>query len=216
VLRSSVPLGLATLFTALINRADFIMLERMTTLDQVGLYAAAYKVSNLLETFPIMVMATVYPLMCRYAREDMGRLRELYRKSVVSLGVVAVPLAVGVTLLAPTVVRILFGSEFAGAAPGLMVLIWSTVCVYVALGGGNLLISMRYERVNLALNVLGAAVNIALNLLLIPRMGITGAALATTVTYLVIAVGTLVGSYLALHPASAGPAMSAVLLRLRA
>ncbi len=192
VLSSSIPLGIAGFFVALINRVDFIMLERMTDLHQVGLYSAAYKVTNLLEMFPLMVMGTIYPLMSQYAGEDLGRLRVLYKRSVFYLGLVALPMGLGITLLAPVIIRLLFGAQFFGAGRGLMVLVWSTVFLYLALSGGNLLISMAKENVNLLILALGVVVNIGLNVLWIPIMGFVGAALSTVITYSIIFVGTTI------------------------
>lgn len=199
VLKSSIPLGITGIFVAVINRVDFIMLERMTDLRQVGLYSAAYKVTNLLEAFPLMVMGTLYPLMSQYAAEDRYRLRALFRTSVLMLGAVAVPIGVAVTLFAPLIIRLLFGASFVGAEHALGVLVWSTVFLYVAIVGGNVLISLGRERINMALNLVGAALNIVLNLWLIPKMGYIGAALATSVTYFFILVGIMTAARLALE-----------------
>jgi len=201
VLRSSIPLGVMGLFVASINRVDFIMLERMTDLQQVGLYSAAYKVTNLLELFPLMIMGTIYPLMSRYAKEDQERLRALYKQCVVYLGAVAVPMGIGITLFAPLIVKLLFGAHFANAAQGLMALVWSTVFLYLALPSGNLLISMGNEKINLILAMIGAGLNIGLNFLLLPTMGFVGAALATTVTYFFLLTSSSIAAYTVLsHP----------------
>lgn len=200
ILRSSVPLGITALFVALINRIDFIMLERMTDLHQVGLYSAAYKVTNLLEAFPLMIMGTIYPVMSRYASEDLERLRALYKKSVLYLGMVALPMGISITLLAPVIVRLLFGAKFMGAERGLRVLVWSTVFLYFSISGGYLLISVGKEKVNLAILALAALANIALNLLWIPTMGFVGAALSTAITFLIILVGTTVSVKVYLNP----------------
>jgi len=192
VLRSSIPLGIAGLFAALINRADFIMLERMTDLHQVGLYSAAYKVTELLMVFPAMIMGTIYPLMSRYATHDPERLGPLYKKSVFSLGVVAVPIGLSVVIFAPFIIHLLFGSKFAGADHGLRVLIWSAVFGYLRITGDNLLISVGREKVNLLILALCAPVNIGLNLLWIPTMGIVGAALSKTLTNVVGCIGTAI------------------------
>jgi len=199
VLCSSVPLGVAGLFVALINRVDFIMLERMTDLQQVGLYSAAYKVTNLLEAFPLMIMGTIYPLMSRYAKEDPERLRALYKKSVLYLGVAAVPMGLGITFFAPAIVQLLFGAKFIGADRGLMVLVWSTVFLYFSISGGNLLISMGKEKINLVILSFGAFVNIGLNLIWIPTMGFVGAALSTAITFFAILVGVTIAVQVCLH-----------------
>lgn len=199
VLRSSVPLGIAGLFVAVINRVDFIMLERMTDLHQVGLYSAAYKITNLLEAFPLMIMSTIYPLMSRYASEDPERLRALYKKSVLYLGMIALPMGISITLFAPAIVRSVFGAKFIGADRGLMVLVWSTVFLYVALVAGNLLISLGYEKINLLLLIPGAILNITLNLLLIPTSGFIGAACSTTATFLWLLISSLGAAALCLR-----------------
>jgi len=199
ILRSSMWLGIAGLFGSLINRVDFIMLERMTDLYQVGLYSAAYKVTNLLEAFPLMIMGTIYPLMSRYAKEDPERLRALYKKSVLYLGVAAVPMGLGITFFAPAIVQLLFGAKFIGADRGLMVLVWSTVFLYFSISGGNLLISMGKEKINLVILSFGAFVNIGLNLIWIPTMGFVGAALSTAITFFAILVGVTIAVQVCLH-----------------
>jgi O-antigen/teichoic acid export membrane protein len=201
VLRSSIPLGIAGLFVATINRVDFLMLERMTDLHQVGLYSAAYKVTNLLEAFPLMIMGTIYPLMSRYASEDPGMLKKLYKKCLLYLGVIAIPMGICITLLAPVIVRLLFGAKFIGADRGLMVLVWATVFLYFSISGGYLLVSAGKEKVNLAILALAALANIALNLLWIPTMGFVGAALSTAITFLIILIGVIVAvQFLDLSP----------------
>lgn len=195
ILRSSVPLGVAGLLAAVINRVDFLMLERMTDLREVGVYAAAYKVTTLLEALPLMIMATLYPWMSRYAVEDRDRLRALYRKSVLLLGLLGVAVGIAVTVTAPLIVRVVFGPQFAGAAPVLTVLVWATVCLYLAISGGNLLISMGRERLNLAILAAGAVVNVTLNIYLIPPWGALGAAWATVATFIVILLATAAAAW---------------------
>jgi O-antigen/teichoic acid export membrane protein len=202
-----VPLGLTGFCVAVINRADFIMLERMTDLTQVGLYSAAYRVTNVLESLPLMMMGTIYPLMARCAAGEREQLRSVFRESVILLGAIAVPIGIVISVGAPLIVRVLFGARFAGADRALQILVWSTVFVYVAIVGGNLLISMGRERINLGLNIVGAAINILLNIVLIPRWGYLGAAVATSATYLFILVGVMTAACLALYPATAAPAL---------
>jgi PST family polysaccharide transporter len=218
VLGCSVPLGAAMLCVAVINRIDFVMLERMTDLRQVGLYAAAYKVTHLLESLPLVVMSSVYPLMAGYAVTDPLRLRRIYRQSVLALAAIGLPLGLGVMVGAPLIVRFLFGPAFTEVGPILAVLVWASVFLYVALSGGNLLISTGRERVSLALNMAAAALNVGLNLLLIPRFGPVGAAAATSATYLFLMVGIAAASERALaaenqrRPAASPPITDAALV----
>jgi len=198
VLRSSAALGASGLFVAVINRIDFVMLERMTDLRQVGIYAAAYKVTTMLESLPLIVMGSVFPLMSGYASTDPARLRRIHRQAALGLAAIGVPLGLIVTVAAPLIVRVLFGPAFAETAPTLAVLVWATVFLYVAVTGGNLLISTGRERANLWICASGAALNVALNVVLIPRFGPLGAAFATSATFLFIMVATMTAANRAL------------------
>lgn len=201
LLRACAPIGITGLFVALINRVDFLMLERFTSLQDVGFYGAAYKVTTTLEAFPLLVFGSLYPLMARYAATDPGRLRRVYYRATLGLAAIGVLIGVTTTVLAPWIVRVLFGPAFAPAAAPLAVLVWASVCVYAALAGGNLLISVGRERVSLWANGAGMVLNVALNLFLIPRFGAVGAAAATAVTFACILTVVTVASLSALHDA---------------
>lgn len=187
ILKSSLTIALTGIFVAIVNRADFIMLERMVNLDQVGLYSAVYRVTNLLESLPLAMMMTLYPVMSRYARqEDRQRLRSIYKKSLWLFGAIALPMGLTIIVFAEPMVRILFGTKFLEAAGGLRILIWATVCLYLALPSGNLLICLGREKINLSMMILAAVSNITLNLFWIPQYGFRGAASATVVSFLIL------------------------------
>ncbi len=190
ILKSSLVIGSTGIFVAVINRIDFIMLERIKDLYQVGLYTAVYKVTNLLEALPLMMMATLYPLMSRFARENRSELFTLYKKTLMLFSAIGLPLGIGVSFFSPMIIRIFFGGNFMGAAAGLRVLIWATVFLYLALSGGNVLISLGREKISFGINATAAILNVALNFFLIPRYGFVGAAWATVCAFGFIFIGT--------------------------
>ncbi len=203
ILRSSIPIGLAGLLVAVTNRSGFILLERLSDLHQLGLFSAATKVTAILETLPLTVMGTLYPLMSHYAARDPSRLKSLYQKSFLSLASAGVAVALLVTFASHLLVRLIFGRAYLAAVPSLAVLVWSTAFVYAAVCGGSLLISLGHERISLFINAVAAALNVFLNLQMIPRWGARGAAWATVVTYGVILVCTAIAAQRVLSPRSA-------------
>jgi O-antigen/teichoic acid export membrane protein len=192
VLRWSLPLGMSTVFSAVVNRADFLMLERMADLSQLGLYGAAYKLTSLAERLPQMIVATLYPLMARRAAEDPRALRALYRKSLLALTGVAFLVVAATALLAVPLVHLVFGDEYLDAVRALRILVLATGCLCLALPGGFLLISLGQVRLNFLAMAAGAVTNISLNLILIPRFGYLGAAAATVAAYGVVLATTIV------------------------
>ena len=183
IVRSGIPIGLTGLLVAVINRASFILLERLSDLHQLGLFSAATKVTSILEVLPLTIMGTLYPLMSRYATQDPARLKSLYQKSVLTLAVLGFSAAILIKLASPLITRLIFGRAYTEAAPTLAVLVWSIASVYPAVCGGNLLISLGREKVSLFINVLAAILNVFLNFQMIPRWGAFGAAWVAVITY---------------------------------
>ena len=195
VLRASIPLGMTGLLVSLVNRLDFLMLQLLggdRGLEAVGYYGTAYQVTGVLERLPLFVMTTLYPVMSRLAASDPAGLAALYRRSLRNFSLIAVPMVAGVMLCAPLAVRVLGGERFAPAIAPLRILIWSTGCLYPAIVAGNLLIAMGRPQLNLRVWLVATPVNIALNLVLIPRFGASGAALSTVASFLIVLVASLV------------------------
>jgi len=175
----------------IINRIDFFMLQRMTDLHELGLYSASYRVIDLLIVPPLFIMATLFPVMSNFAKHQYAELKILYRKATWLLGSLGFLVGVGVICFSAPLIRILFGDGFVEATPVLNTLVWSAVFIYIAIPGGNLLISVGRTTMSLIINFIGAVGNIILNMLWIPKYGCAGAALATSVTYFYILAAVL-------------------------
>ena len=90
--------------------------------------------------------------------------------------------AVVTSILSPWAIALLYGPAFAQAASILSVQIWAGVAVAMSFVHGKWLLAEGLQRYGLIYTIAGAAVNITLNLLLIPRLGAIGAAWATLIT----------------------------------
>lgn len=192
MLRASLPLAVGLLLAAAVNRIDFIMLERMASIESVGLYGAAYRVTSMLEKFPLFVMSTLYPIMSRLAVDDRLRLRQVYTRALWRFAAIGIILAALVAAVAPWLLATVFGEPYRAAAPALRWLVVASICLYLAMTGGNLLIASGRATDNVIALAAGAAANVGLNFLLIPTRGIAGAALATAVSFAIVLVITIV------------------------
>jgi O-antigen/teichoic acid export membrane protein len=94
----------------------------------------------------------------------------------------AVPIGVGGALLARPIVNVLFGPNYSASVPALQLLAWSAVLVTMRGNFRHTLNAVGLQRLDLACAAAAAAFNIVLNLLLIPRFGINGAASATVIS----------------------------------
>ena len=88
-----------------------------------------------------------------------------------------------VTPIAFPLVELFYGKQFLSTASLLIILIWSEVPVFFGLVLSNALIAKRLQKYTAYAAVVGAVVNVLLNLLLIPRFGAMGASWATVISY---------------------------------
>jgi O-antigen/teichoic acid export membrane protein len=186
LLKDSWPLILAGLSIALYMKIDQVMLGELTTAREVGIYASAATISEVWYFIPGVLASSVFPAIVRAkesgdAKKYQRRMQLLYDIVVLLAYGVALPL----TLLAGVIVTALFGDEFRGAVPILRIHIWAFVFVGLGLARTRWLLAENFTRFAMGSTVAGAVINIALNLILIPKFGGVGAAWATLIAYAV-------------------------------
>jgi PST family polysaccharide transporter len=145
----------------------------------VGLFAAAVRISEALYFLPLAVAASVAPALTAARagpiREYEQRFLQVTRLLVFS----ALAVAVCFTLFSKPIILTLYGTRFAAAAPVLSVHTWAGVLVSLGVCSNLWLVNEGHLKYTMYQTLLGAATNIVLNLFLIPRMGVIGAAFAS-------------------------------------
>jgi O-antigen/teichoic acid export membrane protein len=145
----------------------------------VGWYAAAYKPVTAALAAPVTYYQGLFPALSRSFHEDRETFRRILLRSVRLSAIFAIPVGIGGTLLAEPVIRLLFGAGYEPSVPALQLLSWSAVLVMLRGNFRHTLNAVGKQRLDLICAAAAAVVNVALNLALIPRYGITGAAAAT-------------------------------------
>lgn len=187
------PLIVTGLSVSLYMRVDQVMLGKMMGNTGVGLFSAAVRVSEALYFLPVAVATTVAPALTALRSRSIA---EYERRFVAVNRILAWPaLAVaGVfALYAHPIILALYGPRYAAAAEVLSIHTWAGVLVSLGVCGGLWLTNEGYMRYSMYQTLAGAAVNVVLNLLMIPRFGIIGAAVAScagqlTAVVLIIAI----------------------------
>lgn len=210
--RNAIPLGLTGIFITIYYYTDTVMLSLMEGEETVGLYNAAMRLLLMLVLIPTVYNTAIFPAMSRYYVDSEGAapLDFIWKRSVKYMLLLSVPVALGTTLLADRLIVLIFGPDYAQSARVLAVLIWSFV--FASIGGvlGFLLNSINRQGVLSTATGLGALVNVVLNLLLIPVLGMVGAAVATNLTRFVVIAFELVVLYRLGYSMGAGEASALV------
>ena len=165
-------------------RIDQVMLHKMTTDSVLGQYVAAVRVSELFEMLPTALMFALAPVLA-VSVADPRKFRSYTDQTFRFFMVTASGLCVFMTVGARIVVRVLYGKQFLPAAPLLSVLIWSEIAVFFAGVVVNVIVARNQQSLLPVPTLAGAAINIGLNLVLIPRYAAMGAAWATLISYTV-------------------------------
>jgi len=181
------PLLLSGMAIMLYMRIDVVMLEASAGLEAVGIYGAATRLSEAWYFVPTAVAAAMAPSITAAHERDTAAYLASVRRLLGFLAAIALAAAVALSLLSAPIVSALFGREFAASAPVLAVHAWAGVFVALGLGQGTWNVCEGLTRLALVRTLGGAVMNIVLNVLLIPRFGALGAALATVVSYAVSA-----------------------------
>lgn len=178
MLKGSLPMGLAAVFAVLYYWNGTALLALVRGDAAAGVFNAAFRLSQGVVFAAFAFSGAIYPVMSRASLGESARLGAILTKSLRYMVILAVPLGVIGSVLAGDIVRLLYGSEYAGAAVVLMVLVWwaSSVCLNSVLA--QFFYSSNRAGVVTAQTASSLGVCVLTNLLLIPRFGALGAAVA--------------------------------------
>jgi len=177
----------STLMSMLYNKADHLMLSWVRGDDALGQYGASYKLMGAVMGIILSLLAVLVPYAARASSESPERFRSLLRKGTLALAALSLPLATGGSLLAPEIAALVLGPAFKSAGEIFRLLAWNIPCgVFASFFAGSLLYATGHHRRYVFVTGAAAAVNILLNLALIPIMGATGAAITTILAQLTV------------------------------
>lgn len=161
---------------------DTVLLGFMTGAKLVGLYSAAYKPITIAVLLPVTYFLGLFPILSRTYEEGYEGFRSLVNRSLRLTVLFAFPLAVGGTFLAEPIIRFLFGVEYLEGVAAMRVLAWSAALVVMRGTFRQSLNAAGKQSLDLRGAALAVSTNVTLNLILIPRYQIMGAAWATLIS----------------------------------
>ena len=198
ILKESLPLALAIIFTVIYFKLDTIMLSLMKPATDVGIYNLAYKLLESLLFFPAMFVGLVMPLMSKYAFFDKNKFRKTIQKTLDILLIFIVPMLAGVFFLSSDIVVLIGGGEFILSSGVLKILIVAAGIIFLGILFSNMIISLKKQRSLVVIYGTGALFNLAANFIFIPKYSYYGAAWTTVMTELIVTLMMLFVVYRAL------------------
>jgi PST family polysaccharide transporter len=165
-------------------KIDQVMIGQMLGDDDVGIYSAAVRLTEVWYFIPMVITSSVFPVIVQAKKHG----DEAYKAILQKLFLLMIWLSLGVACLimvfAQPFVSLFFGQEFIRAAGPLAIQCWAGIFIFAGLVSNQWYLLENLSRYTLYRNIFGAGINVVLNFLFIPRLGINGAALATLLTQL--------------------------------
>lgn len=188
LLRNGAPLAISAFLALAYQHADKLMTTRLIGTAQTGHLTAAFVIIfGIIELLNTTVLIATYPMMSRYHAAEQGEtFGFIVEKLAFFTLFISLPLALVLSIFAAEITVPLFGADFRPAAGALRLLVWYAAAAMVVNVFAQGMVVQNRQRVLLVIRASGLGLNITLNALLIPRIGITGAALASLASEIVV------------------------------
>ena len=172
-LASAFPLGAIQLIDNVYAWIDSILLSLLRSSTELGFYSVAFNVVNVLGAVPSFLMQALIPSLVNADNKEVAR---LVNRAVYVLFCIGAPLAVGGIVLRRDIILVLAGPRFLPATTPLAILAATLPVSFLQTVFGYTSVTIDRYRPLLVVGLGTLAVNVGVNLLVIPRFGPVGAA----------------------------------------
>jgi O-antigen/teichoic acid export membrane protein len=186
MLAFALPLYLSRLLSRFSGSLETLLLASFGLISGVGIYTAALRLSAIGSMFHGSLQRIAVPMISElYSRRELDQLKRVYRTLTKWGMTFNLPIFLTVAFFAEPLLSI-FGYEFVAGANGLVILAFGYLFNASTGVCGTMVTMTGHSRLTLANSLANLGVNLVLDLLLIPRWGVLGAALAVTLTVMLL------------------------------
>ncbi len=178
----ALPFALAGIIGRLYSYSDSLLMSKMLPARELGWWSVPYKITFAFQFIPVALSASVYPVFSSLFVTDKAAIGALFEKSWRYLFVVIFPVSLGLMAIADPVVNKIFGPQYEPSILPLRILLVSLIFGFLAFITGALLNATNKQKTQTSLVAVALVVNVVLNLILLPKLGITGAAISALVS----------------------------------
>jgi O-antigen/teichoic acid export membrane protein len=168
LLLDALPFGVSGIAYVFMQRFDTVLMSFVLTDAAVGWYNAPYNLITMMLLVAQSIAIAMYPSM----------VRTVTFQSIKYLLIICLPIAVGGTVLADRIITFLYTDEFASSIPVLRLILWALPSLFLLEMLGRVANTLHLERSAARANVINAVITVLLNVVLVPTLGVMGAALA--------------------------------------
>ncbi|MCL4437515.1 flippase [Patescibacteria group bacterium] len=185
IISSAWSFAILGLFGSLMLNVDVIIIGWFKDAIALGLYAASQKPILILYILPGLLSTSLFPIMVKLAREKQAdKMKMIMEKTMAIIFAAAIPAVVGGLIVAPQLIRLLFGAQYTDATLAFQILLFTFLLVFPGAIFGNFIFAYDQQKIFLISIGIGSLINVVFDLLLIPSYSISGSAVATLLSQL--------------------------------
>jgi O-antigen/teichoic acid export membrane protein len=175
----AIPIGIASILRKISLQVDILILTALATTASVGLFSAPYKIIQALTLLPQTLTIALFPLFSRLAKRSYRELFAAYEKNLKFIYLLSIPVVVVLTILARSIMAVVFGPAFIPASIALQLLSVSIIFLFQTSQFVYLFSALGKQRLFTVTSFVALAVNVILDFLLIPKFDFMGACMGT-------------------------------------
>ena len=173
---------LSGLMIAIYGATDKLMLKHMLDEASVGYYSLATTISTMWAFVLAAIIDSLKPTIMRYHNENKQMYECTNRRLYAMVFYISLFASIGVVIIAPLFIRIVYGEAYLPAVAPLRIVVWYVAFSWLGVARDIWVVCERQQKYLKYLYISSAAMNVLLNLFLIPFLGANGAAIATLIT----------------------------------
>lgn len=171
-----------------VNSIDKYFIVFYLGLVKTGLYSVSYSLGSLLSLFYIPISFVIFPVIAELWEQGKKNEVNKYLENSIKLFLLfSIPAAMMFSILSKQIISILTSSVFQTNSFLILIIAFSTICLGIYQINSYIILLVEKTKWIPFIILLCALINVSLNLILIPVIGIMGAAVSTFFSYLVLA-----------------------------
>ena len=185
-LAMSWPLALVGIFGGIQSQTDSVMMGYFGQITQTGWYNAAYRIIGATFIPASLIGISFFPVLSKFFQESKEKLQKIWNYYLESMIFLATPILVGGMVLASKIIDFIYDPSYFPSILALQILLIMVGISFLASPFSQILIVANQQKKLFWSSLSGAIINVILNLILIPKYSLYGAAATTVVSFFLI------------------------------
>ena len=191
LIKAAVPFGVAVVMYTILWRADTLILAVVQGDGAVGIYQIARRFIDISAALSGVIIVSLFPVFSAIYMSDHKKTEAVFQKAFVYVTTISFLIAIFFILTAEDLVTIIAGGGFEDSALTLQILSLSIPPYFITALASAALIAANRQVIPMGYAILGTAVNVVLNLLLVGQYSYFGVAWATVVAFTIQAIAAI-------------------------